>query len=70
MLNELQSQSFMRNPTSKLAELRKKAPLVQFKIPILGKVWVTTTHKATAHVLKNDKDFTVRKKDGKVIGLS
>ncbi len=70
MLNELQSQSFMRNPAPKLAELRAQAPLVEFKIPILGKVWITTTHAATAQVFKDDANFTVRKNNGKVVGIS
>ena len=70
MLNELQSQSFMRNPAPKLAELRQKAPLVQFKIPILGKVWITTNQAATVHVFKNHENFTVRKNNGKVVGIS
>ena len=70
MLSELQTQSFMRNPSNKLSELRNKAPLVQFKIPILGKVWLTTTQAATVQVLKDDKNFTVRKRNGKVVGLS
>ena len=70
MLNELQSQSFMRNPAPKLTELRAKAPLVQFKIPILGKVWITTTQAATVQIFKDDANFTVRKNNGKVVGLS
>lgn len=70
MLNELQTQSFMRNPAPKLAELRAKAPLVAFKIPILGRVWITTNHAATVQVFKDDKNFTVRKNNGKVVGVS
>ncbi|MGY3422096.1 cytochrome P450 [Bradyrhizobium sp. F1.13.4] len=35
----------------------------------VGDVWITTTHEATAQVLKDGADFTLRKEDGDVAGL-
>ncbi|MEO0327786.1 MAG: cytochrome P450 [Pseudomonadota bacterium] len=70
MLKILQTQDFMRDPTQVLARFRAEGPLVSAKIPILGKVWLTTTQAATAHVLKNSSKFTTRKRDGMVVGMS
>ncbi|MEM9277120.1 MAG: cytochrome P450 [Pseudomonadota bacterium] len=70
MFKNLQTQTFMRNPAPVLADMRAEGPLVRSKIPILGKIWLTTTNAATAEVLKNDKLFTVRKANNQVIGIS
>ncbi len=70
MLRELQSQAFLNNPVPTIAKMREQGPLVPVKIPILGKIWLTTTQAAAAHVLKDDKNFTMRKAGGKVVGLS
>jgi len=53
-----------------LQQLRDEGPLVRTRIPILGKVWLTTTQAAAASVLKNSENFTVRKRDGRVVGMS
>jgi len=37
--------------------------------PLIGDVWITTTHDATAEVLKDGTTFTLRKEDGEVAGL-
>lgn len=70
MLNVLQSQEFMRDPASVLGSMREQGALVKSRIPIIGKVWFTTTHAAAVQVLKNDQNFTVRKHNGSVVGLS
>lgn len=70
MFKALQSQEFMRNPADQLALMREQGPLVQSRVPILGKVWLTTTQAATTHILKDDKNFRVTKRDGKTVGLS
>ena len=69
MFKELQSQAFMRNPAPVVAELRAQAPIVRVKVPIIGKVWITTTQKATSEILKAGDKFTVRKANNKVVGL-
>jgi len=69
MLSKLQSQEFMRNPYGLISEMRAEAALVQTRIPIIGKVWLTTNQAAASYVLKNSNNFTVRKANGLVIGL-
>ncbi|HEY7156881.1 MAG TPA: cytochrome P450 [Gemmataceae bacterium] len=54
---DLSSQSFMRNPFPVLARMREAGPLVQIRLPILGKAWVATTYDAVSEVLKDDGTF-------------
>lgn len=49
--------AFLRDPTAMLAEMRELGPLVPIKIPLLGKIWVTTTYAATEAVMKGKDDF-------------
>src|SRR6516164_11476274 len=51
---DLTSQSFMRDPFPALARMRDAGPVVQIRLPILGKTWVATTHDAVSEVLKDD----------------
>ena len=52
---------FLKDPSSKLEELRAAGPLVQVHFPIVGKTWITTTHDMTSRVLKDNATFTMRK---------
>ena len=52
---------FLKDPSSKLKELRAAGPLVQVRFPIVGKTWITTTHEMTSRVLKDNETFTMRK---------
>jgi cytochrome P450 len=63
------SEAFFRDPTATVATLRASAPVVSTRFPIVGKVWVTTTHDAAARVLKDSATFTLRKEGGDVAGL-
>jgi cytochrome P450 len=63
------SEAFFRDPGAVVARLRAVAPLVATTFPLVGRVWVTTTYEATAHVLKDSDNFTLRKDDGTVAGL-
>jgi cytochrome P450 len=54
---DLSSQSFMRNPFPALARMRQAGPVVQIRLPIMGKTWVATTHDAVSEVLKDDGTF-------------
>jgi cytochrome P450 PksS len=64
------SQEFFRDPAAAVRRLRGSAPVVATRFPIVGKVWVTTTHELTARVLKDSDTFTLRKeKGGRVAGL-
>jgi cytochrome P450 len=63
------SEAFFRDPDAAVARLRAIAPLVATTFPLTGRVWVTTTYEATARVLKDSENFTLRKEDGTVAGL-
>jgi cytochrome P450 len=63
------SEAFFRDPPRAIATLRMSGPVVAARFPIVGDVWITTTHEATAQVLKDGTNFTLRKEDGDVAGL-
>ena len=63
------SEAFFRDPSKAIAALRASGPVIATRFPLVGDVWVTTTHDATAQVLKDGTTFTLRKGDGKVAGL-
>lgn len=63
------SEAFFRDPPKAIAALRAQGPVVATRFPLVGDVWVTTTHDATAQVLKDSTIFTLRKEDGDVAGL-
>ncbi|WP_375160925.1 cytochrome P450 [Bradyrhizobium sp. RDT46] len=63
------SEAFFRDPPRAIATLRMSGPVVATRFPLIGDVWITTTHDATAQVLKDDAIFTLRKEDGDVAGL-
>jgi cytochrome P450 len=63
------SDAFFRDPPKEIAALRASGSVVATRFPLIGDVWVTTTHDATAEVLKDGATFTLRKEDGEVAGL-
>jgi cytochrome P450 len=63
------SEAFFRDPPKAIAALRASGPVIATRFPLVGDVWVPTTHDATAQVLKDGTTFTLRKGDGKVAGL-
>src|SRR5215475_8569678 len=63
------SEAFFRDPPKQIAVLRASGPVVATRFPLVGDVWITTTHDATAEVLKDGATFTLRREDGKVAGL-
>ncbi|GGI22550.1 cytochrome P450 [Bradyrhizobium guangdongense] len=63
------SETFFRDPPKAIAALRATGPVVATRFPLVGDVWITTTHDATAQVLKDSTIFTLRKEDGDVAGL-
>jgi len=63
------SEAFFRDPPKAIAALRAQGPVVATRFPLVGDVWITTTHDATAQVLKDSTIFTLRKEDGEVAGL-
>ncbi len=65
---DLASDAFFRDPMGVVASLRAEAPLVEAKFPVVGRVWVTTTHETAARVLKDSATFGLRQ-NGAVAGL-
>lgn len=63
------SEAFFRDPPKAIATLRMSGPVVATRFPLVGDVWITTTHDATAQVLKDGATFTLRKEDGDIAGL-
>lgn len=57
------------NPFETASELRKEGALVRQKIPIFGKIWLTTDQDIAARVLKDNETFRVRKPNGQAVGL-
>jgi cytochrome P450 PksS len=65
---DLVCQEFFRDPAAVVERLRACGPVVEIKLPIVGKVWATTTYELAARVLKDGDTFTLRN-DGAVAGL-
>src|SRR5262249_22960994 len=63
------SQEFFRDPAAGLERLRAAGPVVEVKLPIIGRVWMTTTQEMASRMLKDSQAFTLRKDDGAVAGL-
>ena len=63
------SEAFFRDPPKAIAALRAQGPVVATRFPLVGDVWITTTHDATAQVLKDSATFTLRKEGGGVAGV-
>lgn len=65
---DLVSQEFRRWPFPSYARWHQMGPVFRTRVPILGEVWVATTHEAVNEVLKDDETFTVEaKKAGKTL---
>jgi cytochrome P450 len=62
------SQDYLRDPAAGIARLRASGPLVEASLPIVGRVWITTTRELADLVLKDSETFALRS-DGKVAGL-
>jgi hypothetical protein len=60
------SQDFFRDPLAALERLRSAGPVVEVRLPMIGRVWMTTTQEMAARVLKDNQAFTLRKDDGAV----
>jgi hypothetical protein len=58
--SDLVSQEFFRNPAAVVERLRACGPVVEIRLPIVGKVWATTTYELAARVLKDSETFTMR----------
>jgi cytochrome P450 len=66
---DLASQDFFRDPATMLEELRAAGPVMEVRLPMIGRVWMTTTQEMASRVLKDNQVFTLRKDDGAVAGM-
>ena len=49
----LSSQTFFRNPAAEIEKMRAAGPVIEVHIPIIGKVWTTTTQDLSDRVLRD-----------------
>src|SRR5438067_13799732 len=63
------SDTFFRDPPAAIARLPAAGPVIAARFPLVGEVWITTTHETTAQVLKDGATFTLRREDGAIAGL-
>ncbi len=63
------TQAYFRNPAAAIEKLRTAGPVVEVRLPFVGRVWTTTTQALADRVLKDTETFTIRKDDGTVAGI-
>jgi len=63
------SQAYLSDPAASIERLRTSGPVVEVKVPIIGKVWITTTYELAGRVLKDSETFTSRRDGGGIAGL-
>ncbi len=61
-------QEYLRNPAAGIARLRASGPVVEVRLPLIGRIWMTTTQALADRVLKDSETFTLRK-NGDVAGM-
>ena len=49
--------------------MRAAGPVIEVHVPIIGKVWTTTTQDLSDQVLRDSDSFTIRREDGDVAGF-
>ena len=54
---DIVSPGFHADPFPTLARMRAAGPVVGMRLPILGRIWLTTTHGASAELLKDGEHF-------------
>jgi cytochrome P450 len=66
---DITSQEFFRDPAAAIARIRAAGPVIEIRFPIIGRVWITTTHELAERMLKDGETFTMRSEGGPVAGL-
>jgi cytochrome P450 len=69
MRADFSSHSYFSNPVAEIEKLRRAGAVVEVRVPIVGKVWTTTTQDLADRVLKDSDTFTLRQDDGNIAGL-
>ncbi len=52
------------NPQLLYEQMRLEGEVVRLRLPVVGKVWMTVSHRSTASLLKDDSRFSMRRTDG------
>jgi cytochrome P450 PksS len=66
---DLTSEDFFRDPRPVLRRLHEAGPVVEIKLPLIGRVWMATTQETASRVLKDSAIFTLRKPGGGIAGM-
>ncbi len=69
LLPDFARQEYLRNPSPTIARLRAAGPVVEVKLPIVGRVLITTTQELAGRVLKDTDTFALRNEGGTIAGL-
>ncbi len=67
MRYDLSGAAFKENPFATFARMRDVGPVLQTRLPFVGKAWVTTTYAATLAMVKDNETFV---QEGKHAGKS
>jgi cytochrome P450 len=67
---DFQSAEFMREPYPRLAEMRAAGPVIRVGMPLIGPVWLTTTHAASLAMVKDNGLFTQEGRDAGKPGVA
>ncbi len=54
---DILSPAFHANPFPELDRMRAASPVVQMRLPIVGRIWLATTHEACVDLLKDHDNF-------------
>src|SRR5262245_5584837 len=54
---DLTSQAFKQDPFPTLARMRQLGPVIRARLPLLGTVWLATTHGAVHDLLREHRRF-------------
>jgi cytochrome P450 len=65
----LSTQTFFRNPAAEIERMQAAGPVIEVHLPIIGKVWTTTTQDLSDRVLRDSDSFTIRNEDGTIAGF-
>jgi cytochrome P450 len=66
---DLSSQDYFRNPAAAIEKLRAEGPVVERQVPIIGRLWMTTTEEMADRVLKDNDTFSMHRDDGSIAGM-
>jgi cytochrome P450 len=66
---DMSSPDYFRNPAAAIEKLRSEGPVVERQVPIIGRLWMTTTEEMADRVLKDNDTFSMRRDDGSIAGM-